>query len=112
MNTKIVYLKGGRRKAFIQIIASQFGVHSPGELKIIDTFCQFEMFQSFYLDKHTRAKLIKHTELPMATFSTCLRRLVKANIIARQGKTMCFNSSFKGLDNLDRIVFQYSEIPL
>lgn len=108
MKSKIIPLKGNRQEQFIRIIAGQFGVYSDNELKLIKVLCQYEMFQAFFLDKYTRIKLIKAMDCPPSTFSTCLARLVKANVIARVGKTLYFNVSFKDLGELDQVIFRYS----
>lgn len=103
---KIVKITGDKQESFIKIIASQFGVYSVNELKMIKVLCDYDMFQAFYLDKHTRFKLIKALETTENTFSTTLQRLEEKNIIVRNGKTRWFNASFRNLDKVDCIIFK------
>lgn len=110
MKSKLILITGDKQEQFIRIIASRFGVSADNELKLISIFCKYDMFQPFHLDKYTRMKLIKEIGCNDSTFATILSRLVNANVIARNGKTLFFNVAFRELDEIDSIVFRYSPI--
>lgn len=106
MKSKQIKLKGNKQEQFIKIIASQFGVTSEAELNLIGVLCRLHMFQPFHMCKITRLNIMKETKLPYATLTTSIRRLVKSGVIARDSKSFYFNVSFRGLEDLDCIVFK------
>lgn len=106
MNAKVIPIKGNRQEAFIKIIAAQFNIIAPLELKLIGILIKYDLFSPFHMDKYTREKLRKEMECTENTLATCLARLHKANVLIRKGKTRWFNASFRGLDKIDCIVFR------
>lgn len=106
MKSKSIIIKGDKQEAFIRLIAWQFGVSADKEIQLIMVLCKYDMFLPFFMDKYTRIKLINAMGTNKQTFSTCLGRLVKANVIARHKKTMYFNTAFRNLEELDSIVFK------
>lgn len=94
---------------FINLMASQFQVYAESELSLIKVFIKFDMFNGFHLDKHTRERIRRELNVPYSTLTTSLRKLVKQNIISRDGrngKTMYFNVGFRSLNEIDAIVFK------
>lgn len=107
MQSKQITLSG--EDAFIKLIASQFGLYAPAEIELIKVFIKFGMFNGFHLDKYTRERIRKELNAPYSTLSNSLRKLVKCGVIARQSshdKTMYFNVAFRGLSDLEAIVFK------
>ena len=105
MKFKTIKIKGDSHEAFIKIVASQYGIIAPMELKLIKILIQYDMFQAFHLDKYTRQKLEKAMDCPPSTLSSSLSRLDKANVLVRKGKTRWFNASFRDLNCIDQIRF-------
>jgi hypothetical protein len=114
MKSKSFTLRGDKQTEFVRIIASRFKVYSESEITAICTLIHFDMFVPFFLDKHTRQKLANHSGLSYVTFNTCLSRLTKAGILGKAGgersKSYYFNSAFRGLDEIDCIVFKHQLI--
>jgi len=107
MQSKQITLSG--EDAFIKLMASQFGLYAPAEIELIKVFIKFGMFNGFHLDKYTRERIRKELNVPYTTLTTALRKLVKCGVIARQSshdKTMYFNVAFRGLSDLDAIIFK------
>ena len=106
MKFKTIKIKGDSHESFIKIVASQYGIIAPMELKLIKILIDMDAFNPFFLDKYTRAKLEKAMECPPSTLSSCLSRLDKANVLVRKGKTRWFNASFRDLSSVDCIIFK------
>lgn len=102
--SKVITLKG--EDAFIRLLASQFGTTADMEINLIKVLIKFDLFNGFFLDKHLRERMRRELNAPYATLGSSVSRLVKTGIIARNGKTMYFNVAFRGLDELDSIVFK------
>lgn len=92
--------------SFIRLIAGQFGTFADMEIKLIKILIKFDMFIPFNIDKHLRNRLQKEMGVPYATLGTALARLIKSGIIARNGKNIYVNVAFRGLDEIDAIVFK------
>jgi hypothetical protein len=45
-------------------------------------------------------------DVPYTTLGTAITRLIKSGIIARNGKNVYVNVAFRGLDDIDSIVFK------
>lgn len=106
MKHKIIPIKGNKREEFIKIIARQFGIIAPLEVKLIMVLDEYDMYNPFHTCKYTMAKLQQAMDCPPSTLRTCLARLDKANVLVRKGKTRWFNASFRGLNEVDCIVFK------
>lgn len=106
MKYKPIILQGDKQKAFIKVIAAQFGVSSAAEIILIEKMVEMDMFTPFHVDKYTRQKLQKECNLQYNTLGTCLRRLTKAGIIARMNKNLYLIPAFRGLDKVDAIMFK------
>lgn len=107
MKYKTISIKGNKQDQFIRIIASKFGVSAENEIKVISILVKYDMFQAFWLDKYTRLKFINEIGCPPSTFNNALARLVESNVIARNGKTMYFNTAFRNINDIDSIMFKY-----
>lgn len=94
------------KNSFISLIASQFKVTADKEIKLIEVLIKYDMFTPFHLDKYTRERIRKDLNVPYPTLNTSIRRLVKAGVLARNGKNFYVNPGFRGLDNIDAIVFK------
>lgn len=102
--SKVITLKG--QDGFVKLLANQFGVSADMEIEVIKILIKFDMFNGFFLDKYIREKIRREINIPYSTLGSCIRRLVKSGIIARTGKTMYFNVAFRGLDEIESIVFK------
>lgn len=102
--SKSIKLKG--EDAFIKLMAGQFGVTSDMEIKLIKILIKFDMFTPFAMCKHTREKIRRELGCPYPTTTTAISRLIKSGVIARSGKNYYVNVGFRGLDDIDAIVFK------
>lgn len=92
--------------SFIRLIAGQFGTFADVEINLIKVLIKFDMFVPFNIDKHLRNRLTKEMGVPYSTLGTALSRLIKSGIIARNGKNIYVNVAFRGLNEIDAIVFK------
>lgn len=104
MKSKVITLKGS--DAFIRLIAGQFGVFADNEINLIKLLIEMDMFNPFHLCKYTRERIRKQLNVPYPSLNTSLRRLIKSGIIANSGKNMYINPGFRGLADIDAIVFK------
>ncbi len=102
--SKIIPLKGP--DAYIKLLASQFGVSADMEIEVIKVLIKFDMFTPFHLCKYTREKIRRELNCPYPSLNTAIRRLIKSNVIARSGKNFYVNPGFRGLDDIESIVFK------
>mgnify|MGYP001617856650 FL=1 len=105
MKVKTLYLKGDKEDQFIKVLASQFHVFAEAELNLIKTFIKYDMW-SFHLDKYTRQKIERDLGVPYQSLATSLRRLVKAGVMAKNGKTHILNAGFRNLKDVDCLLFK------
>lgn len=104
-SAKTLFLTGDKEDQFIKVLAYQFGVRADSEINLIKSFIKYDMW-SFYLDKYTRLKIERDMGVPYSTLATSLRRLVKAGVMAKSGKTHILNAGFRGLKDIDCIMFK------
>lgn len=102
--SKVITLKG--EDAFIRLLAAQFGTTADMEINLIKVLIKFDLFNPFHLEKHMRRRIQKEMDVPYTTLGTAITRLIKSGIIARNGKNVYVNVAFRGLDNIDSIVFK------
>lgn len=102
--SKVITLKG--EDAFIRLLAAQFGTTADMEINLIKVLIKFDLFTPFYMEKHMRRRIQKEMDVPYATLGTAITRLIKSGIIARRGKNVYVNVAFRGLENIDSIVFK------
>jgi len=102
--SKVIALKG--EDAFIRLLASQFGTTADMEINLIKVLIKFDLFIPFALDKHIRRRIQKEMDVPYTTLGTAITRLIKSGIIARNGKNVYVNVAFRGLEDIDSIVFK------
>lgn len=102
--SKVIILKG--EDDFIRLLASQFGTTADMEINLIKVLIKFDLFNPFNLDKHIRRRIQKEMNVPYTTLGTAITRLIKSGIIARNGKNVYVNVAFRGLENIDSIVFK------
>jgi len=102
--SKVIILKG--EDAFIRLLAYQFGTTADVEINLIKVLIKFDLFNPFALDKYIRRRIQKEMNVPYATLGTAITRLIKSGIIARNGKNVYVNVAFRGLENIDSIVFK------
>lgn len=106
MKAKTLFLTGDKEDQFIKVLAYQFGVRSDSEINLIKAFIKYDMW-SFHLDKYTRIKIERDLGVPYQTLATGLRRLVRAGVMAKNGKTHILNAGFRNLGEIDCIIFKY-----
>lgn len=102
--SKIITLKG--EDAFIKLLATQFGITADAEIKLIKVLIKLDLFVPFALDKYLRMRLQKEMQVPYSTLSSSLSRLIKSGVIARNGKNVYVNVAFRGLDEIESVVFK------
>lgn len=102
--SKVIILKG--EDDFIKLLASQFGTTADMEINLIKVLIKFDLFNPFNLDKYIRRRIQKEMNVPYTTLGTAITRLIKSGIIARNGKNVYVNVAFRGLENIDSIVFK------
>lgn len=102
--SKVITLKG--EDAFVRLLAAQFGTTADMEINLIKVLIKFDLFNPFNMDKHLRRRLQIEMQVPYSTLGSSLRRLIKSGIIARNGKNVYVNVAFRGLENIDSIVFK------
>ena len=91
---------------FIKLLASQFNVYAEIEINLIKTLIKFDLFTPFNLCKYTRERLRNEMNIPYSSLNTAISRLIKSGVIARTGKNCYVNPGFRGLENIDAIVFK------
>ena len=102
--SKVITLKG--EDAFIRLLAAQFGTTADMEINLIKVLIKFDLFIPFNLDKYMRRRIQQEMGVPYTTLGTAITRLIKSGIIARNGKNVYVNVAFRGLDEIDSIVFK------
>jgi hypothetical protein len=102
--SKVIILKG--EDDFIRLLASQFGTTADMEINLIKVLIKFDLFSPFCMEKHIRRRIQKEMDVPYTTLGTAITRLIKSGIIARNGKNVYVNVAFRGLENIDSIVFK------
>jgi len=105
VKAKTLYLTGDKEDQFIKVLAYQFGVRADSEINLIKVFIKYDMW-SFHLDKYTRQKIERDLGVPYQTLATSLRRLTKTGVLAKNGKTHILNAGFRGLTDVDCIMFK------
>jgi hypothetical protein len=108
MKQKVINLKGDKRKVFIKLIASQYGVYSDMELKLLTFLVERDMFTPFHLDPILKSILVKESGINENTFITSMGRLIKRGCIARNNKSYFLSVAFRDLENIDLISFKCS----
>lgn len=93
----------------MRLIASRFGVTSEIELRCLCLLVRNDMFNPFHLNKYLKAQLIKDLGIKSNTFVVSINRLVDKGVIARNEKSYFLNVAFRGLEDLDCIVFKVTE---
>lgn len=63
------------------------------------------MFNPFYLDKYTKSYLSKELNVTEATFVVTMHRLINKGAVAKNKKSYYLNVAFRGLNELDAIMF-------
>lgn len=108
MKIKPIILTGDKHKEFIKIVAAQFRVFAEKEIELIEVMIRMDLFSPFHINKYTRAKIQKEANMTYGTLSTCLNRLTKAGVIARVNKNVYLIPAFRGLDEVEAVVFRMS----
>ena len=102
--SKIILLNGP--DAFIRLLAYQFGTTAECEINLIKIFIKYDMFTPFCLDKHMRNRLRKELGSADSTLGSAIERLTNSGVIAKNGKNVYVNIAFRGLEDIESIVFK------
>lgn len=95
-----------RINEFINIIAGRMGITAYNELKLIQILVYKGLFNPFHMNKYLKADIKRLCEMGEDTFVGTIRRLDKKGAIGKNGKNYYVNPIFKGLDEIDAIVFR------
>ena len=102
--SKVINLPG--EDAFVVLLANQFGNTADMEIKLIKVLIKFDLFNPFALDKYLRERIRREMNCPYPTLNIIITRLVNSGVLAKSGKNIYFNVAFRGLEEIDSIVFK------
>jgi predicted transcriptional regulator len=105
MKVKKVKLKGEKKEVFLRLIASQYNITSEREIDVLRLLVLKSMFTPFYLDKYTKSFFVKELNITESTFVVMMHRLISKGAIAKNQKSYYLNVAFRGLDEVDCIMF-------
>lgn len=107
MKSKVISIQPDQRTAeFIRIIAWRMGITADNEIKMMQILVNKGLFQPFHLNKYLKADIMKLAGINSNTFVGTIRRLDIKDAIRKNGKNYYVNPAFKGLDEIDAIVFR------
>lgn len=109
MKQKTILLKGDRKREFVKLLCSRFGIYSKSETDIIYCMVKFGLFAPFYLDKYLRERVILELGIRNNTISVMVNRMIKAGVMLKAGKTYSLNPCFSNLDDVEQICFRFEK---
>lgn len=107
MKSKVISVSQEEKlNEFIRIIAWRMGITADNEIKMMQILVNKGLFQPFHLNKYLKAELMNLAGMNSNTFVGTIRRLDIKGAIGKNGKNYYVNPVFKGLDDIDAIVFR------